>query len=240
MISVCLATCNGDLYIKDQLLSVLSQLSNDDEVIVVDDDSNDRTIEIIKSFSDNRVKLNLSKNHKKLGIVKNFERALLQAKGDFIFLCDQDDVWLPEKVEVSLAALKSSLLVVSDCEVVDSKLNKIQSSFFNLRNSKSGIFHNILKNSYLGCCMAFRKELLPYALPIPKLSPMHDMWIGLVAETRGKVTFIQKPLILYRRHNNNASPTSGKSNFNFLKKIKIRVLLSYFLLIRTLRNLFVI
>lgn len=238
MISVCITTYNGNKYIAEQLQSVLNQLSANDEVIISDDCSTDNTLKIINKINDSRIKL--ISNPQQIGIIKNFERALMQAKGDFIFLCDQDDIWLPEKVEVSLTALKSSLLVVSDCEVVDSKLNKTHSSFFKLRNSKAGVLHNIIKNSYLGCCMAFRKELLPYALPIPKLSPMHDMWIGLVAETRGKVTFIQKPLILYRRHNNNASPTSGKSNFNFLKKIKIRILLSCLLLNRVLRNLFVI
>jgi glycosyltransferase involved in cell wall biosynthesis len=238
MISVCIATYNGSSYIKEQLLSILDQISVNDEIVISDDGSTDNTLAIISELNEPRIKLIDGEQH--LGIIKNFERTLCAAEGDFIFLCDQDDIWLPEKVEMSLTALKSSLLVVSDCEVVDSKLNKIHSSFFKLRNSKAGVLHNIIKNSYLGCCMAFRKELLPYALPIPKLSPMHDMWIGLVAETRGKVTFIQKPLILYRRHNNNASPTSGKSNFNFLKKIKVRILLSCLLLNRVLRNLFVI
>jgi glycosyltransferase involved in cell wall biosynthesis len=238
MISVCIATYNGSAYIKEQLVSILDQISNNDEIIISDDGSTDNTLDIVNELNDSRIKLIDGERH--LGIIKNFERALYAAKGEYIFLCDQDDIWLPGKVKQFLSVLTDNILAVSDCIIVDGNLHEVYPSFFQIRGSQSGLFHNILRNSYLGCCMAFRKELLKYALPIPKYSPMHDMWIGLVAETRGKVTFIEKPLTLYRRHNNNASPTSGKSKFNFFKKIKLRVLLSYFLLIRTLRNLFVI
>lgn len=237
MISVCLASCNGTLFIKDQVLSVLSQLSSDDELIIADDASDDDTLEVVNRIADNRIVV-LAAKSQRLGVVKNFERALMHAKGNFIFLCDQDDIWEPGKVNASLTALESSILVVTDCKVVNSELKEIHSSFFEQRHSKPGILHNLLRNSYIGCCMAFRKELLQYVLPIPKYSPMHDMWIGLVAETQGKITFLPKALLLYRRHHSNASHTAGKSKFSIYMKVKIRALLFGLLFLRVLRNLF--
>jgi len=239
MISVCLATYNASVYIEQQLESILVQLAKTDEVIIVDDGSDDDTITIIESFSDDRIIISKS-IHSRLGVVKNFERALAQAKGDYIFLSDQDDVWVPTKVEETLKHLRHSVLTVSDCKVVDATLRTLHHSFFELRGSKPGFARNLIKNSYLGCCMAFNRELLMYALPIPRNVPMHDMWLGLIAETIGNVTYIEKPLVLYRRHNNNASPTSEKSKFTLYKKAKIRALLLYLLLARILRNLLTI
>lgn len=232
MISVCLATCNGAPYIKNQLISVLSQLSLHDEVIVADDRSTDSTIEIVRSLSDCRVKISLNLSNERLGVVKNFERALSSASGDYVFLCDQDDIWLPNKVDKCMLALNECLLVVSDCKVVDKDLNVLYPSFFKLRQSGRGVVKNLYKNSYLGCCMAFRKGLLNMALPIPATAPMHDMWLGLIANSTGKVTFLPEQLLLYRRHATNASPTAQKSTFSYYRQIVYRIKLLFFLLRR--------
>jgi glycosyltransferase involved in cell wall biosynthesis len=230
MISVCIATYNGETFIKEQLMSILDQLAAHDEIVISDDGSSDGTIEIIQSLSDPRIKiLPLSS---KQGIVKNFERALSAASGDYVFLCDQDDVWLPNKVVKCIALLSNCLLVVSDCKVVDKDLNELYPSFFKVRQSGVGIIKNLYKNSYLGCCMAFRKTLLNQALPIPTNAPMHDMWLGLMANCTGKVIFLPEPLMLYRRHGDNASPTAQKSTFSLCQQVTYRVRLLFLILAR--------
>lgn len=229
-----MAVYNGEKYIRQQIKSVLSELQHDDELLIYDDLSTDATAKIVAEFEvDIRVKYR--KNAKKLGVVKNFESVLQEAQGDYIFLCDQDDVWLPGKVQICGDALKKHLLVITDCIVVDQTLGVLTPSFFELRNSGAGIVKNIWKNSYLGCCMAFRKELLNFSLPIPKNMPMHDMWLGLVAEANGSVLFIDEKLSLYRRHQAAASPTAGVSNFGVFKQIKVRLILIWHLVCRMLQ-----
>ena len=235
-ISVCMTTFNGAAYIAKQIESVMSQLKESDELIIFDDLSSDNTVDIISSnFTDSRIVF--KQNSVRLGVIHNFEQALKIATGDYIFLCDQDDIWLEHKVSQTIKALKDNILTVSDCKVVDANLLEIHSSFFAIRKSASGILRNLYKNSYLGCCMAFRRELLPYILPIPKSAPMHDMWIGLIAETIGKVSFIQEPLILYRRHGKNASATAEKSSFNLYKQTNIRLTLLWLIIARYVRNI---
>lgn len=228
-----MAVYNGEKFIREQIESVLSQLQNNDELLIFDDLSTDTTAKIVTEFeSDERVKFKT--NSSQLGVVKNFERALEYATGDYIFLCDQDDVWLPGKVSECIHALQDHLLVVTDCNVVDEKLNPLNDSFFDLRHSGEGIIKNIWKNSYLGCCMAFRTELLSICLPIPANIPMHDMWLGLLSETQGSVLFLPKKLSLYRRHQFAVSPTGGKSNLNVVGKLKVRVILVFCLVQRVL------
>lgn len=233
MISVCLATYNGKLYIKEQIDSVLNQLSKADELLISDDGSEDGTISMVKSIDDNRIRVISTDGG--LGVVKNFERTLQEARGDYVFLCDQDDVWLPGKVEACINALKVHTLVVTDCVVVDQNLNVTSPSFFKLRHSGAGVLKNIYKNTFLGCCMAFRRELLDICLPIPSKIPMHDMWLGLLAEVNGSVVFIEQKLSLYRRHQSAASSTAGVSNFSLVHQIKIRLILIWFLINQTLK-----
>jgi glycosyltransferase involved in cell wall biosynthesis len=233
MISVCLASYNGGQFIKEQIISILEQLSSDDELLISDDGSHDNTISIVQSICDSRIRIVGVSG--KLGIVKNFERVLLEAKGEYIFLSDQDDVWLPSKVQKCSEALKKYILVVTDCVVVNQDLNKLHPSFFELRHSGAGIIKNIWKNSYLGCCMAFRKELLNICLPIPKRMPMHDMWLGLVAEADGNVLFIDEKLSLYRRHQSAASPTASTSAYSIYEQVNFRLILIWYLLWRVLK-----
>lgn len=220
-ISVCIATFNGENYIRDQLTSILPQLSSEDEIIISDDLSTDRTIENVKSLGDPRIVI--IKNDGPRNPTSNFENALRNSKGQYIFLADQDDVWLENKVSVCLEILTSYDLVLTDCVVVDDNLNSINRSYFALINSKPGIIRNLTKkNSYIGCCMAFSREVLEKALPFPKRIPMHDFWIGMVAEFFFTVFFLNERLVLYRRHSGNASPTTGKSSNSIFTKIGFR------------------
>lgn len=219
MITVCIPTFNGALYIGAQLESILvSPLIM--EVIVSDDGSTDDTVEIVKSFNDSRIKM---VQGPRAGPIGNYELLLSLASGEYIFLSDQDDVWLPNKVEVMLAHLHDVDLAVSDCTVVDSQLNLLHPSFFALRNSGPGLAHNLLRNSYIGCCIALRRRLLNHALPFPPHLPMHDWWLGLVAETFGDVAFIDQPLMMYRRHSSNMSQTTERSSATWTTRLHWRV-----------------
>jgi len=223
MISVCMVTYNGGLFIYKQLTSILSQIGSNDEVIISDDGSVDNTISIIKSFNDKRIKFLCRQGIPNL--VKNYEYAIQKTKGEYIFLSDQDDIWVDTKVSETMKYLKSYDLVISDCTLIDEKENIINHSYFKLINSRKGIITNIIKNSYLGCCMAFRKNLLHNILPFPKNLYFHDIWIGLIAEIHGNVLFLNKQLVLYRRHPDTLTSAGWKSRNSLLFKIKIRLIL---------------
>lgn len=211
MISVCLAVYNGEKYIEEQLNSILPQLSNEDEIIVSDDHSSDSTIRIIQNINDSRI--HVVTNNKEKGYTRNFENAISHSIGDIIFLSDQDDVWLPNKVRVFLDALTTKTLAVSDCYITDSELGILENSFFSFRQTKKGLVNNIIRFSYLGCCMAFKKELKALIIPFPNKQKYctHDNWIFLVAATFCSISYIDEKLIYYRRHSANTSVGGTKS-----------------------------
>lgn len=206
-----MATFNGEAYIHEQIMSILPQLEEGDELIISDDGSVDDTLSIIEKIKDNRI---IILEGPCLGLIKNFENALSNARGDYIFLSDQDDIWAENKVaEICKVFSQNNYdLIVTDCQVIDDNLNVLIPSFFRWRNSGKGVLKNLYKNTYLGCCMIFRREILRRCLPFPKDIPMHDWWLGLTANLLGKTYFLDMPLVKYRRHDNNVSPTStGKS-----------------------------
>lgn len=220
-VSVCIATYNGGEYLLEQVSSILGQLRDNDEIVVSDDGSTDDTIQILQSFNDARIKI--YKNEGIRSLIYNFENALRNASGEYLFLSDQDDVWFSDKVERSLFYLQSYDIVVSDCRVVDELLTVTHPSFMTLNMSKSGLYNNLFKNGYLGCCLAFRRNILNIALPFPKRLPMHDIWFGFIAEMFFEPYFLKEPLMFYRRHGTNASPTSEKSSYNILEKVMFRI-----------------
>lgn len=228
MVSVCMATRNGETFIKEQLDSILPQLTPEDEIVISDDCSGDGTLTIIRSFQDSRIRLLASSSEK--GITKNFEASLNASKGDFIFLADQDDVWLPEKISKMKQALLNHDLVMSDCHLVDDTLELQGESFYHLNKSGKGLFKNLVKNSYMGCCMAFTKRLKERALPFPVDIPMHDYWVGLVAELYFSVCFLPDALVLHRRHDSNASTSGRASQHSINQKVAQRY--------RMIKNLF--
>ncbi len=219
-VSVCMATYNGELFIREQISSILSQLGSRDELIISDDLSNDSTTNIIKSFRDDRILLLENLNH--LGVVKNFERALMTAKGDYIFLSDQDDIWLPGKVETFMKYLQQSAVVQSDAYIVNSTLERSGSSYFEVANAKTGLIRNLFKNQYMGCNMALDRKVLKIALPFPDKIPMHDLWLGFVSELFFNTRFINEKLLLYRRHSSNFSQTATVSLFSLFQKFAFR------------------
>jgi len=204
-----MATKNGATFVRAQLESILPQLNSNDEIIISDDGSVDGTLEVIRSFQDPRIRILDSESGP--GITKNFEASLMASRGQLIFLADQDDVWLPGKIKIMTTALEAYELVVSDCRIVDDTLRTQNDSFYYVNKSGQGLIRNLIKNSYMGCCMAFTRKLKDRALPFPTDLPVHDFWIGLIGEMYFKVLFLPDVLVLHRKHGANAT-TSGKSS----------------------------
>lgn len=223
MISVCMATYNGEKYIETQIRSILLQIDERDELIIQDDGSNDLTLNIIRKFNDSRIFLEVNKNN--IGVIKNFEMALVRAKGDIIFLSDQDDEWLPGKIAAVMKEFEdhSVIAVVTDAFIIDGDEKTVAESYFRQIGSGPGVWKNFLRNSYLGCCLAFRREVLGPGLPVPLQIRTHDGWIGLVANMIGKVVFLRTPLLKYRRHGSNVSQMH---RFPMMDVIKRRILLA--------------
>ena len=221
MISVCVATYNGEKFIREQIDSILCQLSSDDEIIVSDDGSTDGTIVIINCIGDKRIRI--IEGPRKHSPTFNFENALKEAKGDYIFLADQDDVWKTNKVEVCMKWLQKYDWVVSDAEVTDSNLNPLYPSLYAIMQVRQGhIYNTVWKNGYTGCCMAFRRNILEASLPFPKDIPMHDIWIGNVAAYKYNVKFIPDKLILFRRHKETISCNGKGSKYSIWQQMKFR------------------
>jgi glycosyltransferase involved in cell wall biosynthesis len=223
-----MATKNGAPYLREQLDSILHQLGAGDELIISDDRSSDHTVSVIQSYADPRIRL--FQNTSTQGIPKNFEAALRASRGSLIFLADQDDVWKENKIQVMTTYLKDNDLVICDCLITDHSLNTKNNSFFRFNNSRKGLIRNIFKNSYMGCCMAFNRNVLNQALPFPNGIPMHDYWIGLIGELTFTVRFIPEVLVFHRRHSTNASTTGDPSN----KKLSTRFANRY----RIIKHLF--
>ncbi|HAX83802.1 MAG TPA: alpha-L-Rha alpha-1,3-L-rhamnosyltransferase [Ruminococcaceae bacterium] len=218
MISVVLAAYKGEKYIFEQVRSILSQLNAEDELIISDDYPLGDTKKAISDFIENDKRIVYIQGPGK-GVIKNFEFAISKARGDIIFLADQDDVWLDGKVEAVTAEIrKGADLVLHNAIITDGELNETGETAFRINNTQKGFLRNIIKNSYQGCCMAFDAKIKKYILPFPSKIPMHDQWIGLMAEKHGKVSLIEEPLILYRRHGGNVTGNGS----GFLTKLRWR------------------
>jgi glycosyltransferase involved in cell wall biosynthesis len=204
-----MAVYNGMRYLNTQIDSILSELGVDDELVLIDDASDDGSREWLVSLKDVRIRLHLHDSN--AGVRSTFEEGLRRARHDLVFLCDQDDVWLPGKRNAFIAEFDSDqrvLIVISDAEVIDSNDRILASSFMATRGGFKGrLQHTLVRNRYLGCAMALRRELVNAALPIPASVPMHDMWLGAIGSVLGRVRYIDRPLIRYRRHGGNVSPS---------------------------------
>ncbi len=225
---MCIAAYQGQRYIGLQLRSILEQLSTEDEVIVVDDSSTDRTFDEVCAMQDPR--LALLRNTENQGVLRAFEKALSHCSGEIVFLSDQDDLWLPNKVDTVLQAFALDpevLLVASDAIVVDENGTKIADSFYAKRGQfRAGLWSNLLIGKFHGCTMAFRSTLLRRALPFPRDARVHhDTWIGCMnAAVGGKTKYISEPLVAYRRHSTNVTGRIQLSNHTRLM-MRLKLLL---------------
>ena len=215
-ISIALCTYNGKAYLPAQWQSLLDQQQRPDEVIISDDLSTDGTADLIQQLATEApFSVRILKNLTRLGSNKNFERALSVCTGDLIFICDQDDVWLPEKIStMTQYMMQHPDIQVAFCDawVTDEHLEARQGRFWEVvrfdkrakERWQAGEMMEVLLagNRVMGCAMVIRRSMLPTALPIPDDVPgyIYDGWIALVAAARNAIQFIDLPLQLYRTH----------------------------------------
>lgn len=226
-VSVCMACYNGEKYIEEQIATILPQLNTEDELIIVDDHSSDKTAELIKGIEDARIRYVF--NQKNLGVNASFEKAIKMAKNDYIFMADQDDLWTEKRLVHMLARLKKYMLVSGNSIAVDAAGKEKEFDLGALYQADSGAYgKNITKiftgkAYYYGCAMAFRRELTKVILPFPAYMESHDLWIAMAANMLKSNCHLEKIVLKRRIHGENASVIQRKlwkkiySRFIFLK-----------------------
>lgn len=211
-VSVCMATYNGAAYLREQIDSILEELRDDDEIVIVDDASTDGTVSIVAEYADPRIRL--VRNERNLGYVRTFERALSLASRDVILLSDQDDVWIDGRRDALVTAsasgfAASNLLTLDERAPLPSPLTgrpwrlRAQEHGGGLGNELSILAGNI---PYYGCAMAVDRDALGLVLPFPAyLTESHDLWIATIANVARRMTHLEQPTLLRRVHEENAS-----------------------------------
>ncbi len=236
-ISVCMATFNGERYIRQQLDTILPQLAPADELVIADDSSTDGTLAILTAYATANSRIRLFLGNTFRSPIFNFEYAIKQARGEIIVLADQDDVWLPHKLaEVRDCFARQTArpyLLVLDAQVVDETGGELYPSVLLKLAAGPGFWKNLYDNRYLGCCLAFSRDLLTAALPFPARIPMHDIWLGQLCELVGTTEFVPLITMQYRKHGD--SLTDFRIRFQPWLQIKRRLVLVVHLLLRRLR-----
>lgn len=231
-IDILLATYNGEKYLKEQIESILNQTYKNFRLIISDDCSKDSTREIIKEYEQKDKRIISYFQNENLGYIKNFEFLLTKVENTIYMLSDQDDFWLPEKIEKTYEKLKyeNADLVFTDLEVVDQNLNTVFKSFndYMLLTRKIKKYYNryimqYLYNCITGCTIMSKKKFIPQILPLPNESKnvVHDLWIGLVVSLNGKIAYLDEKTIKYRQHGSNQIGTDKIShNFKNLDQVR--------------------
>jgi len=227
-VSVCMAAHNGARFIEAQIASILPQLAPHDEIVIVDDASQDDTVVRIVRMRDSRIRLYA--HERNTGVVATFEDALRCATGNILFLSDDDDVWAPTKVKRVLREFElhpEAEVVASRVALIDERGRALPDGRVNRYGRFiPGFWRNVIKNHYQGSAMAIRAAFLGRVLPFPRGKLfLHDVWIGTCNEARGgKTVFIDEPLVYYRRHRQNASQRHGLFE---LLKLRINLLIAH-------------
>ncbi|MCI4238931.1 glycosyltransferase family 2 protein [Dickeya dianthicola] len=219
-ISIALATYNGGRYVRQQLDSIQHQTHQDFIIHVCDDGSRDDTLEVIRSHElYQQGKIRLYPGEGGQGAMKNFRRTIACCEDHYIALCDQDDYWVPEKLERQLKEVKAHeqggvtpVLAFSDLEIVDAVLGPLHPSFYRASIKSSAASQPedfVVSNHIPGCAMLFNRALKQLMEPMPDDIRMHDWWIALIAAHSGKIAYVDMPLIKYRQHGNNTVGVPG-------------------------------
>ncbi len=206
--SIAMATYNGEEYLSEQLNSFVTQERLPDELVVCDDGSTDRSIELLTSFAETvPFDVRIVQNSQNIGHEKNFGKAIDLCSGDIIFLADQDDYWHRDKLSAvgkMFADEPDALLVVNDVSITDGKLQPTGRTVLE-QTRAAGVLGANAKSLTLGCATAFRSSLRELISPIPSLDYGHDSWIHDFTEVIGGRRVLPRTLQLYRRHDQNVS-----------------------------------
>jgi glycosyltransferase involved in cell wall biosynthesis len=204
LVSVVIATYNGEQFLAKQLDSIVNQTYSNIEVIVVDDRSTDGTAMLVNTYVEKYANVRLVVNEQNLGYVKNFEKGFLFASGDFIAPCDQDDIWDLHKLEVLVKNIGDEIMIYSDSSFIDSNGNLLGKRMSDVRRQigYSDCLMYTIGAWAPGHAMLFKSSLIESAIPFPK-EVSHDLWLGFVATFKSPIKYLQEPLVYYRQHDNN-------------------------------------
>lgn len=229
MIDILLTTYNGEKYLRSQIDSIFAQTYINWKIMVIDDCSTDKTCSIVTEYMDKYPgKIELYKNDKNSGNpASNFFKLLNMSKSDYVMFCDQDDVWLENKIEMTINAMKNlecensqmPILIHTDLKVVDFKLNILSDSMFKYQKLDSNaktLKEIIVQNNVTGCTVMLNKKLISMCNSIPENIIMHDWWVALIAAAFGVIGFVNEPTILYRQHESNQVGSKDASSILFL------------------------
>ncbi len=213
-VSVCMATYRGARFVEEQLTSILEQLGPDDEVVIIDDASPDSTVDAINGITDPRIRLERATTNR--GYVRTFEAALRSARGEFLLLSDQDDVWLPGRVDAMTRSLEAHAVVATNLTMLggpDSLRGPLGQADWRLRPEDSRrAARNVLgvlagNRPYYGCAMGVRRDALAVLLPFPGyLTESHDLWIALYGNLSGSIEHLPIRSLARRVHGENQTP----------------------------------
>jgi glycosyltransferase involved in cell wall biosynthesis len=230
-IDILLSVYNGEKYLKGQIDSILNQTNKSWGLIIRDDGSTDSSFDTIKNYSENDYRITLIQDtFGNLGPCQSFAELLEHSSAEYIMFCDQDDIWLPEKIDTLLKEIKSiekiypdePILVASDLSLINMENQTIASSFWKYQklNPDKGInFSLLVQNKFPGCSMIFNNKLKELATPIPEKAMMHDWWVCLIGFAFGKIAKIDTPLVLYRQHESNTIGISKSSIIGSLLRV---------------------
>ena len=214
LVSIILTTFNGERFLKEQLDSLIAQSYQNIEIIALDDGSTDTSVSILKHYASSYHNITVVENKQNLGYVKNFEKGFLLAKGDYIAPCDQDDIWLANKIEVLINAIGDNAIVYCDSEFIDEQgkaLGQKMSDVKSLTDFNNPLMYIEVGVSALGHAMLINKKVVVEALPFPVIFS-HDNWLGFVATFNSSVIFVNQVLVQYRRHNANLTNALHKKD----------------------------
>lgn len=205
-VSVAMAAYNGESYIKEQIDSIIVQLSENDELIISYNESGDNTYYIISEYEETDNRVRIFKCSEK-GVISNFENAIANCKNEIIFLSDQDDVWYENKINYVLSCLEQYSVgaIVHKSLLVDENLVPIENLNINKKKHLISAYKILKKNYVQGCCIAFEQQYVNKILPFPRNIPMHDSWIALIISTIGDMLYIDVELQIYRQHRKNVT-----------------------------------
>lgn len=211
--SVCMATYKGAPFVEEQIASILAELGADDELVVVDDASPDGTAAVIGGIEDPRIRLVRAPSNR--GYVRTFEEAVRLSRGEYIFLSDQDDIWIPGRVELMLTALSDHQVVASNFDMLGGGprpwIPRLRSS--DSRRHLANLAAILIGyRAYYGCGMAFRRDAAKYFTPVPAyVRESHDLWLAICGNVAGSVAHLDESTLYRRLHEENQTPAGWRS-----------------------------
>lgn len=227
-VSIVLCTYNGKQFLKEQLNSLTRQTYPKLEIIVVDDCSTDGTKELLMSFASQHDNIKLYFNEHNLGYNKNFEKAICLANGEYFAICDQDDVWLPEKIQKLIDAIGDNWAVFSNSELVTEQLKPMGRKLINNNISMDSYKSILMENFFTGHTSLLSRKSLQNILPIPG-SGFYDWWIGFVCLYHNKLIFHDEVLTYYRVHQESVTQSKKKRNYRIAEDLdrQLEIFLEY-------------